>query len=114
MWNNNEIKCQWPILCVQWSWSPDLLSLFMQTAEAPSKIFLINCLCAIQQPLLGHEVASEYVKKIGRMMESHMMNGLVEKGVDGILKRSGLLSKTTHFCVSLDDDEAGKTVNGSE
>lgn len=83
-----------------------------QTAETPSKIFLINCLCAIQQPLLGHEVASEYVKKIGGMIESHM-NGLVEKEVDNILKRCGLLSKMAHFRVSLDDDEAGKTVNGS-
>ncbi|KAA0052229.1 conserved oligomeric Golgi complex subunit 6 [Cucumis melo var. makuwa] len=24
--------------------------------ETPSKIFLINCLCAIQQPLSGHDV----------------------------------------------------------
>ncbi|CDP08437.1 unnamed protein product [Coffea canephora] len=66
------------------------------------------------QTLCELRSAFERVRIVGKMMESHMMNGLVEKGVDGILKRCGLLSKTTHFCVSLDDDEAGKTVNGSE
>ncbi|KAI7989454.1 Conserved oligomeric Golgi complex subunit 6 [Camellia lanceoleosa] len=54
-----------------------------QTSETPSKIFLINCLCAIQQPLLGHEVASEYVKKLGTMIDNHM-NSLVEKEIKQI------------------------------
>lgn len=81
----------------------------MQTAETPAKIFLINCLCAIQQPLLGHEVASEYVKKIGGMIENHI-HGLVEKEVDNILGRCGLLSKMTHFRNLLNNDEAGNEV----
>lgn len=83
----------------------------MQTAETPAKIFLINCLCAIQQPLLGHEIASEYVKKIGAMIESHM-HGLVEKEVDNILRRCGLSNKMTHFRNSLNNDEAGNSVSG--
>ncbi|KAL3498023.1 hypothetical protein ACH5RR_040755, partial [Cinchona calisaya] len=80
-----------------------------QTAETPAKIFLINCLCAIQQPLLGHEVASEYVKKIGVMIENHM-HGLVEKEVDTILRRCGLSSKMTHFRSLLNNDESSHTV----
>lgn len=68
----------------------------MQIRETPSRIFLINCLCAIRQPLLGHEVASEYVKKLGSMMESHI-RGLVEKEVDAILQKCGLSNKMSHF-----------------
>ncbi|KAK9946808.1 hypothetical protein M0R45_012251 [Rubus argutus] len=41
-----------------------------QSSETSSKVFLINCLCAIQQPLLGHEVATEYVKSLGVNKES--------------------------------------------
>ncbi|KAL6985590.1 Golgi transport complex subunit 6 [Sarracenia purpurea var. burkii] len=67
-----------------------------QTSETPSKIFLINCLCAIQQPLLRHEAASEYVKKLGTMIDIHT-NGLVGKEVDAILRRCGLLNKMPHF-----------------
>lgn len=68
----------------------------MQSAEAPSKIFLINCLCAIQQPLLGHDVATDYVKKIGSMIENHV-HELVQKEVDHILKRCGLSNKMSYF-----------------
>lgn len=75
-----------------------------QTSETPSKIFLINCLCAIQQPLLGHEVASEYVKKLGTMIDNHM-NSLVEKEVGTILRRCGLSNKMSHFQNSLNSEE---------
>ena len=76
----------------------------MQTSETPSKIFLINCLCAIQQPLLGHEAASEYVKKLGTMI-NNQVNGLVGKQVDAILRRCGLLDKMSHFHNSSTGDE---------
>ncbi|XP_028094755.1 conserved oligomeric Golgi complex subunit 6-like [Camellia sinensis] len=75
-----------------------------QTSETPSKIFLINCLCAIQQPLLGHGVASEYVKKLGTMIDNHM-NSLVEKEVGTILRRCGLSNKMSHFQNSLNSEE---------
>ncbi|CAL5440937.1 unnamed protein product [Camellia sinensis] len=75
-----------------------------QTSETPSKIFLINCLCAIQQPLLGHGVASEYVKKLGTMIDNHM-NSLVEKEVGTILRRWGLSNKMSHFQNSLNSEE---------
>lgn len=68
----------------------------MQNNETPSKIFIINCLCAIQQPLLRHDVASEYVKKLGTMIDNHM-HSLVEKEVTAILTRCGLSNKMSLF-----------------
>uniref|UniRef100_A0A103Y372 Conserved oligomeric Golgi complex subunit 6 n=1 Tax=Cynara cardunculus var. scolymus TaxID=59895 RepID=A0A103Y372_CYNCS len=68
--------------------------------EAPSRIFIINCLCAIQQPLLRHDVASEYVKKLGTMIDNHMRS-LVEKEVSAILSRCGLSNKMPLFHNSL-------------
>lgn len=83
----------------------------MQTRETPSRIFLINCLCAIQQPLLGHDVASEYVKKLGAMIDAHM-HGLVEKEVDAILRRCGLSNKMSYFRDSANKDESSDTSAG--
>lgn len=74
-----------------------------QNSEAPSKIFLINCLCAIQQPLLGYEVAAEYAKKLGMMIDNHV-HVLVGKEVDAILRRCGLSMKMHHFHNSLNKD----------
>ncbi|XWS38850.1 hypothetical protein CRYUN_Cryun19dG0165700 [Craigia yunnanensis] len=74
-----------------------------QNSEAPSKIFLVNCLCAIQQPLLGHEVAAEYAKKLGAMIDNHV-HVLVEKEVDTILRRCGLSVKMHHMHNSLNKD----------
>lgn len=79
-----------------------------QDTETPSKIFLINCLCAIQQPLSGHEVAAEYVKKLGVMINSHL-SVLVEKEVDAILRRCDLSQKMTYFHKNT---EAGNAANG--
>ncbi|KAG7031653.1 Conserved oligomeric Golgi complex subunit 6 [Cucurbita argyrosperma subsp. argyrosperma] len=72
-----------------------------QDTETPSKIFLINCLSAIQQPISGHEVAAEYVKKLGVMINNHL-SVLVEKEVDAILRRCGLSEKMTYFHKSSD------------
>ncbi|KAK6782815.1 hypothetical protein RDI58_020611 [Solanum bulbocastanum] len=81
----------------------------LQTSETPAKIFLINCLCAIQQPLVGHEVASGYVKKLGVMIDNHI-NALVEKEVEAILRRSGLLTKMSHFRKSLEINESSNSI----
>lgn len=86
--------------------TPDI-TLPMQTREAPSRIFLINCLCAIRQPLLGHDVASGYVKKLGSMIESHI-HGLVDKEVDSILRKCGLSNKMSHFYDSLNDESVSR------
>ncbi|KAI3893418.1 hypothetical protein MKW92_045374 [Papaver armeniacum] len=49
-----------------------------QNNETPSKIFLVNCLTAILQPLMGHDVAREYMRNLEFMIERHV-NVLVEK-----------------------------------
>ncbi|CAL0314243.1 unnamed protein product [Lupinus luteus] len=76
---------------------------FSQTSETPSMIFLINCLCSIQQPLSGHEVAAEYVKRLGGMIDNHL-RVLVVKEVDGILRRCNLLEKMPHFHNSIHNE----------
>lgn len=75
----------------------------MQNAETPSKIFLINCLLAIQQPLLGHDVAAKYISSLGSMIESHL-SILVEKEVEAILRRCGLSSKMFYVQKSISKD----------
>ncbi|CAN8313866.1 unnamed protein product [Cochlearia groenlandica] len=67
-----------------------------QNNETPSKIFLINCLCAIQQPLLRHDVASQYVTNIGSMIENHI-HLLIQKEVDTLLQKCGLSEKMQIF-----------------
>ncbi|XP_010478593.1 PREDICTED: conserved oligomeric Golgi complex subunit 6 isoform X2 [Camelina sativa] len=67
-----------------------------QNNETPSKIFLINCQCAIQQPLLRHDVASQYVTNIGSMIENHI-NLLVQNEVDTLLQKCGLSDKMQIF-----------------
>ncbi|KAF2308972.1 hypothetical protein GH714_026415 [Hevea brasiliensis] len=84
-----------------------------QNSETPSKIFLINCLCAIQQPLSGHEVAAEYVKKLGAIIENHM-HALVAKEVDAILRRCGLSDMMSHFRNSLGNEAVGTPLAENE
>ncbi|GAB2285196.1 Golgi transport complex subunit 6 [Dionaea muscipula] len=67
-----------------------------QNSETPSKIFLINCLCAIQQPLSVHEAAAEYVKNLGTVIDNHIRI-LVDKEVDAVLRRCNLSSKMAYF-----------------
>ncbi|KAE8727762.1 putative ATP-binding cassette transporter [Hibiscus syriacus] len=81
--------------------SNDNSATFSQNSEAPSQIFLINCLCAIQQPFLGHEVAAEYSRKLSTMIDNHV-NVLVGKEVDTMLGRCGLSMKMHHFRNSKD------------
>ncbi|KAJ4952435.1 hypothetical protein NE237_029267 [Protea cynaroides] len=84
----------------------DSTSMSSQNRETPSKIFLINCLSAIQQPLLGHEVATEYVKNLQAMIDNHV-NVLVQKEVDTILRRCGLLNKISHIQNRFDENTNG-------
>ncbi|XP_028776746.1 conserved oligomeric Golgi complex subunit 6 [Neltuma alba] len=82
-----------------------------QTAETPSKIFLINCLCAIKQPLEGHDVAGDYVRRLGKMIDNHV-HVLVDKEVDAILNRCGLSQKMTHFHSSVHNKQGDKETAG--
>lgn len=71
-------------------------AVYPKSAESSSKIYLINCLSAIQQPLVGHEVASNYAAHLLSMIETHLQN-LVEKEVDNLLRRCSLLSKINYI-----------------
>ncbi|KAL6006022.1 Golgi transport complex subunit 6 [Asimina triloba] len=80
-----------------------------QNTEAPSKIFLINCLSAIQQPLSKHDVAAKYVSSLGSMIETHI-NILAEKEVDTILRRCGLSGKMVYVQKSRNKDEQSQEI----
>lgn len=82
-----------------------------QTNETPAKIFLINCLCAIQQPLLGYPAAGDYAKKLGSMIQSHM-HALVENEVNTILERCGLGNKMSHFRKLSSKDRVENDISG--
>ncbi|CAA6667106.1 unnamed protein product [Spirodela intermedia] len=69
-----------------------LLDPIVESNDTPCKIFLINCLSAIQQPLVGHDVATNYMNNLGSMIETNV-NALVDSEVSAILSRCGLQSK---------------------
>lgn len=64
-------------------------------AETASIVFLVNCLSAIRQPLLNHDIAAGYAKNLGTMIERNV-GILVEKEVNFILSRCGLLNKMSY------------------
>lgn len=68
----------------------------MQSAESSSKVYLINCLSAIQEPLMGQEVATSYVNNLCSMIEAHI-RALVDKEVDSILRKCGLSNKMPYI-----------------
>ncbi|XP_074285100.1 conserved oligomeric Golgi complex subunit 6 [Silene latifolia] len=79
-----------------------------QSIETPSKIFLINCLCAIQQPLIEYEAASKYAKRLGDMIGSHM-SVLVNKEVETILTKCNLWNKMPFFRKAFKEASDGTT-----
>nr|CAD1840697.1 unnamed protein product [Ananas comosus var. bracteatus] len=72
-----------------------------QSVETSSKIYLINCLSAIQEPLIGEEVAASYVSNLCSAIEKHI-SILVDDEVDAILRRCGLLNKMMYIQDSAD------------
>ncbi|KAF8673816.1 hypothetical protein HU200_048573 [Digitaria exilis] len=72
------------------------LSTSVLSAESSSKVYLINCLSAIQEPLMGQEVATSYVNNLRSMIEVHI-RALVDKEVDSILRKCGLSSKMAYI-----------------
>jgi hypothetical protein len=77
----------------------------MQSAESSSKVYLINCLSAIQEPLKGQEVATSYVNNLRSMIEVHI-RALVDKEVDSILRKCGLSSKMPYIKDYGNNDDA--------
>uniref|UniRef100_A0A453INC2 Conserved Oligomeric Golgi complex subunit 6 C-terminal domain-containing protein n=1 Tax=Aegilops tauschii subsp. strangulata TaxID=200361 RepID=A0A453INC2_AEGTS len=66
------------------------------SGESSSKVYLINCLSAIEEPLMDQEVATSYVKNLRSMIETHA-RALVDKEADSILSKCGLSSKMPYI-----------------
>lgn len=79
----------------------------MQSAETSSKIYLINCLSAMEEPLVSHPAASDYVNNLRSMIAMHM-NLLVEKEADDMLSRCGLSDKISTI---KEQQEGGKALS---
>ncbi|KAL3678988.1 hypothetical protein R1sor_021944 [Riccia sorocarpa] len=67
-----------------------------QGVQSLRRIFLVNCLSAIQQPLVGSEVARSSVRSLGSAIESNIA-GLVDEEVAVILDRCGLQKKVSYI-----------------
>ncbi|WOK99928.1 conserved oligomeric Golgi complex subunit 6 [Canna indica] len=78
-----------------------------QDTEMSTKIYLINCLSAIQLPLVGQEVAGNYLNKLTSAIDTNISN-LVRKEVDAILMRCGLLSKLSYIQKSISGDDGSE------
>uniref|UniRef100_A0A0D6R0W8 Conserved oligomeric Golgi complex subunit 6 n=1 Tax=Araucaria cunninghamii TaxID=56994 RepID=A0A0D6R0W8_ARACU len=63
--------------------------------ESLRKIFLINCLSSIRQPLIGHEIAAKFVQGLDVALEKHIST-LVDKEVVAILDKCGMLEKVSY------------------
>nr|ATB19474.1 putative COG7 [Calocedrus decurrens] len=66
------------------------------SVESLRKIFLINCLSAIRQPLTGHEIAAKFVQGLGVAIEKHI-SILVDKEVVAILDRCSMTKKVSYI-----------------
>ncbi|CAM6119888.1 unnamed protein product, partial [Calypogeia fissa] len=67
-----------------------------QGVNSLRRIYLVNCLSAIQQPLVGSEVARTCVKTLASAIEGHIA-ALVEQEVGAILERCGLQKKVSYI-----------------
>jgi hypothetical protein len=67
-----------------------------QGVNALRRIYLVNCLSAIQQPLKSSEVARPCVRSLAIAIEGHI-TALVEEEVSAILERCGLQKKVSYI-----------------
>lgn len=63
-----------------------------QGISSARKIFLINCLSSIQQPLSNHGLVNEYLDSLGRKIENYL-SSLVNEEVVAVLERCKLHKK---------------------
>lgn len=63
-----------------------------QVVETLRRIFIVNCLSAMQQPLMGYEVASAQTASLGTAIEAHI-SSLVENEVKDVLEKCSLTAK---------------------
>lgn len=67
-----------------------------QVISSSRKIFLINCLSSIQQPLSEQGLVNEYVNSLHRKMEDHL-SSLVDEEVCAILEKCKLQKKVAYI-----------------
>ncbi|GLJ07686.1 hypothetical protein SUGI_0072490 [Cryptomeria japonica] len=83
------------------------------SVESLRKIFLINCLSAIRQPLMGHEIAAKFVQGLGVAIEKHI-SILVDKEVVAILDRCGMTKKVSYIRDYLEKTSQSEIVSKEE
>ncbi|KAJ3682175.1 hypothetical protein LUZ60_014748 [Juncus effusus] len=89
------------------------LSFTAQSAETSSKIYLINCLSAMKEPLTTHPAASDYIQNLQSMIQTHL-NQLVQKESEQILQKCNLSSKLALIKSQLDASSSNPLSNTTE
>nr|ATB19487.1 putative COG7 [Juniperus phoenicea] len=83
------------------------------SVESLRKIFLVNCLSAIKQPLIGHEIAAKFVQGLGVAIEKHI-SILVDKEVVAILDSCGMTKKVSYIRDYLEKSSQSEIVSKEE
>nr|ATB19485.1 putative COG7 [Juniperus microsperma] len=83
------------------------------SVESLRKIFLVNCLSAIRQPLMGHEIAAKFVQGLGVAIEKHI-SILVDKEVVAILDSCGMTNKVSYIRDYLEKSSQSEIVSKEE
>nr|ATB19475.1 putative COG7 [Cupressus duclouxiana] len=83
------------------------------SVESLRKIFLVNCLSAIRQPLMGHEIAAKFVQGLGVAIEKHI-SILVDKEVVAILDSCGMTKKVSYIRDYLEKSSQSEIVSKEE
>lgn len=68
----------------------------IQAVSSAQKIFLINCLASIQQPLSEHGIENAYVASLRSKIEGYL-TGLVDEEVVAVLERCNKLQKKVSY-----------------
>lgn len=84
-----------------------------QSVLSLRKMFLINCLSAIQEPLKTHSVADAYVRSLASRIEGNIA-ALAESELGVILDRCGLLKKVAYIKDRIRKSNLGEIVPKEE
>nr|ATB19479.1 putative COG7 [Hesperocyparis arizonica] len=83
------------------------------SVESLRKIFLVNCLSAIRQPLMGHEIAAKFVQGLGVAIEKHI-SILVDKEVVAILDSCSMTKKVSYIRDYLEKSSQSEIISKEE
>lgn len=84
-----------------------------QSVLSLRKMFLINCLSAMQEPLKTHSVADASVRSLGLRIEANIA-ALAESELAVILERCGLQKKVTYIKDRIRKSKLGEIVPNEE